>query len=455
MSVRGLAGLALLLLASAAGGAEPGAPATLDQLLQQVRQSRLEETRRNAEREHKFLAERDLQQRRLAEAEAALEAEQRRSEALQRTFDANEATTEALGAKLRERSGTLLELFGIARQTAGQAAARFADSLISSQIGGRGALLQRLARGDEVPTMRELEDLWFALQQEISESGKVVSYPARVVSDDGGGHHRQVTRVGPFNATVDGSFLRYLPESGLLQELPRQPAARYRRMARDLEQGSSGMLPMVVDPSRGGVLALRVQVPDLVERVQQGRLVGYVIIGIAVVGLLLGSVRLLHLLVVGRRIGGQLRSELPDRNNPLGRVMAVYRENQGADTETLELKLDASILRDTPSLQRGLHTLRILAVIAPLLGLLGTVTGLIETFQAITLFGAGDPRLMAGGISQALITTVLGLITAIGLLLLHSALASKSSRLVTLLDQQSAGIMAMHAEARLRRVAFA
>ena len=126
--------------------------------------------------------------------------------------------------------------------------------------------------------------------------------------------------------------------------------------------------------------------------------------------------------------------------------MAVYHENRGIATETLELKLDEAILKNTPALQRGLVTVRILAVIAPMLGLLGTVTGLIETFQSITLFGTGDPRLMAGGISQALVTTVLGLGAAIPLILMHSALNTRSKRLLAVLEEQSAGLIARHAE---------
>lgn len=454
MSLRFLLAL-VLTLAGGGAGAQSQVTTTLDELLAQVRQMRVEDARRNAEREQKFLAERDLQQQRLGQARRDLAEEQRRGERLEQLFDANEASIGELSTKLRERSGTLLDLFATARQVAGEAAAVFADSLISSQIPGRGELVATLAQNSTTHTIRELEELWFALQQEITESGKVVSYPARVAGGDGGGRRKQVTRVGPFNATAGGRFLRYLPESGVLQDLPRQPPQRYGAMALELEKGASGILPMVVDPSRGAVLALLVQAPDLVERVQQGRLVGYVIIGIGVVGVLVGVGRTLQLAIVGLGIGRQLRSDIPNRSNPLGRVMAVYQENKDVDTETLELKLDESIVKDASKLQRGLQTMKILAVIAPLLGLLGTVTGLIETFQAITLFGAGDPKLMAGGISQALVTTVLGLITAIVLLLLHSTLASKSQRLATVLEEQSAGIMAMHAETRLRHVAFA
>ena len=72
----------------------------------------------------------------------------------------------------------------------------------------------------------------------------------------------------------------------------------------------------------------------------------------------------------------------------------------------------------------------------------GTVTGMIRTFQSITLFGAGDPRMMAGGISEALVTTMLGLVTAIPLVLMHAALANNTKKIVDTLDEQSAGLIA-------------
>lgn len=219
-------------------------------------------------------------------------------------------------------------------------------------------------------------------------------------------------------------------------------------MATGLEQAVTGTVPMVVDPTRGSVLNLLIQVPDLVERIQQGRLVGYVIIAVAAIGLLIALERTFYLLIVGRKIKKQIDSATPNPSNPLGRIMALYQETKDSEMSVFELKLEELVLRDTPKLQKGLQTLKILAVIAPLLGLLGTVTGLIETFQSLTLFGTGDPRLMAGGISQALVTTVLGLVTAIVLILFHSGLLSKSRGLIVFLEEQSAGIMALHLENR-------
>ena len=426
--------------------AQDSAAGSLDELLRQVRKLHSVESTTNQKREQRFLADKRKQKQRLEEAEALLAAEQRRSDELQRAFDSNEKKLLELEQRLRERAGSLAELSGIYRQVWGDTRAILENSLISSQLSGRMAATDELALQQKLPSIAQMEGLWFALQQEMTESGKVVSYPAQVIGAGGGTQTRRVTRVGPFNAVAGGGFLRYLPASGSLQELPKQPAVRLRNLARGLEAAGSGIVPMAIDPARGAVLDLLGQLPSLGERLRQGRLIGYIIIALTLVGILVVLQRAWHLSLIGRRINRQLASEHADPANPLGRVIAVYQANRGIDTETLELKLDEAILKNTPSLQRGLATVRILAVIAPMLGLLGTVTGLIETFQSITLFGTGDARLMAGGISQALITTVLGLSAAIPLILLHTALNSKSKRLIGILEEQSAGIIAAHAE---------
>ena len=439
--------LALALLCWwSVGSAQSRQAEDLDELLDQVRKTIRVEKLGHTQREQRFLAEKDAQQRRLKKIGEALVAEHKRSAALQRAFDKNADRIASLEAKLEQRSGALLELFGVVRQVAGDTLAVLDDSLVSTQIRDRSDAVEPLAKSDRLPSIDQLEALWFALQQEMTESGKVVSYPTRVIGVDGSEREQQVTRVGVFNAVSGGKFLQHVSQSSKLQELPRQPAVRHQAMAASLQMASAGMQPMVIDPSRGSVLTLLTQTPNLVERLEQGRLVGYVIIAIAIIGLAIALERAFHLGYVGRQVRKQLTSDGPDRNNPLGRVMAVYRENTSVSPETLELKLDESIIKDSSALQRGLPTLKLLATVAPLLGLLGTVTGLIETFQSITLFGTGDPSLMAGGISQALVTTVLGLCAAIPLILLHSMLSSQSRRLLSFLEEQSAGIIARHAE---------
>ena len=189
-----------------------------------------------------------------------------------------------------------------------------------------------------------------------------------------------------------------------------------------------------------------IQAPSVKERIDQGGFVGYVIIGLGIVGLLIGLWRILALTGASAKVRSQLKSDTPNENNALGRILSVYDKNRDTDTETLELKLDEAILKETPKLEKWQGAIKVIAAVAPLLGLLGTVTGMILTFQQITLFGTGDPKLMAGGISQALVTTMLGLFVAIPMVLLHSVVAGSSKNLIEILEEQSAGIIASQSE---------
>jgi len=190
------------------------------------------------------------------------------------------------------------------------------------------------------------------------------------------------------------------------------------------------------------------QNPSVVDRIHQGGLIGYIIISLALAGLVYALFLLLNMLKTNVKVKSQLKdTENVQSDNPLGRILSVYHHQyQEADLETLEMKLDEAVLKELPALEQGLSLLKLLAAVAPLLGLLGTVTGMIATFQSITLFGTGDPKLMAGGISQALITTVLGLVAAIPLLFMHNIVSSRSRELVQILDQQSAGLIAEKAQ---------
>jgi len=441
--MRGVAILLAVLLLPA-GGASAG---PLDELLKEVKQARQQEAKLDRQREAEFRAARERQAQLLAEAKARLAAEQARSEELRRRFDENEKRLAEAEETLQRRQGDLGELFGVVRQVAGDVAGVLDGSLVSAQYPGRGKALLEMSRQKALPTIPELENLWMQMLHEMAESGKVVRYTDAVVEADGTEKRQEVVRVGVFDAVAGGRFLRYLPETDQLLVLPRQPARRYTEMAKALQAARQGLVPMAVDPSRGAILNVLVQMPTLKERVEQGRTVGYVIIGLAAFGLLLALYRLAALGLVSLRVKAQLRQpEEPRGSNPLGRVLLAWAENRDTDLETLERKIDEAVVKEVPRLQRGLSIIKILAVMAPLLGLLGTVTGMIQTFQSITLFGTGDPKLMAGGISQALVTTVLGLAAAIPLTFLHALVASRSRALVQILEEQSAGIIARQAE---------
>jgi biopolymer transport protein ExbB len=262
---------------------------------------------------------------------------------------------------------------------------------------------------------------------------------------DGTTQEMEVARVGLYNIVADGLYLEY--KNGTLKELPRQPEqGRFTGSTSDLLEANEGIVRFGVDPTLGGVLSTLVARPNLIERIQQGGLVGYLIIALGIIGLLISLERLIVLGVASRKVSAQLISGSPSNDNALGRVLAVADSYKSSDTDTMELKLSEAIFKETPALNRALLFIKIISVVAPLMGLLGTVTGMINTFQAITLYGTGDPKLMAGGISQALVTTVLGLSVAIPMVLLHTVVSGRSKRIVQVLQEQSAGIIAEHAE---------
>ncbi len=425
---------------------------TLEELLESIKKGRPEEREFNKRREDEFQARKDEQQRLLNQAKATLARLEQRSADLEERFQNNEVKLTEVTDRLRNRMGSLGELFGVVRLVAGDTQGLLENSMTSAQFPGREAELDKLAQSEELPSVAELKHLWFVMQQEMIESGKVVRFEAPVITPDGNRELRQVVRAGVFNAISDGKFLAW-GEGGVLEELSGQPARRHRSAAAGLEQATEGTVTMAIDPSRGQILGLLVQAPGFQERIQQGGYVGYVIILLGSWGLVLIGVRAYSLWRVGSAMTAQLESKDADPGNPLGRAMGVYEENKDAEVETLELKLDECILKDVPMLERGLTTLKVLSVIAPLLGLLGTVTGMIETFQQIVLFGTGDPKTMAGGISEALVTTMLGLTVAIPLVLLHSLLRDRSKSLTQMLEEQTTGMIAERAEAEGRNVA--
>jgi biopolymer transport protein ExbB len=187
--------------------------------------------------------------------------------------------------------------------------------------------------------------------------------------------------------------------------------------------------------------------PTVPEQVQNNSgTIGFIIIGVGIVGILLGFYRLLMLTFVSIKVRGQLKSKSALDNNPLGRVLLVADQNPSADTETLELKLGEAILQETPQLESLLTLIKMIATIAPLGGLLGTVTGMIQVFQQITVFGAGDPTIMAGGISSALMTTVLGIVVAIPTIFMHTVVKSRADNIIHILEEQATGMIAQKAE---------
>jgi len=411
----------------------------LDQLLEQVRSGTLEKSKTASSLEKRFKtagAGKASMVNSLKTQRAELET---KSDALKLSYQQNEEVLNGLRNQREVALGDMKELFGAVQQIAGEAQANFESSIVSAQFPSRDkaleSILVKLNQSNDLLSAGDIESLWSELLNEMVQQGKVATFSAPVATASGAKEERQVTRVGVFNLVS-------------VAELPRQPEGRFRSQASSLQQASPGNpVEFSVDPTKGTLLGASVEKPSILERVEQGGLVGKVIIAMGVVAIAVALFKIIVLMGVASSVNRQAKNtNKPSAKNPLGRVLKVFHDNPKADTEAIELKLSEAIMKETPKLNSWLMFLKIVSVVAPLMGLLGTVTGMIETFQSITLFGAGDPKLMAGGISQALVTTVLGLVVAIPTVLLHTAAASKAKRVQEILEEQTAGMVARQVE---------
>lgn len=423
---------------------------SLDELLEQLAQGQVAQTKQNQQREANFTSRQAEQSQMLANAKTNRRDKIAESSRLENKFEVNEVALANKQETLNKRLGELKELFGVLQQVAGDTKSKFQNSVISAQIPGRGVFLDQFAQSmgssSKLASIEEIEKIWFELQREMTESAKITRFNREIVLADGQKTQAQVTRVGSFNLAANGKYLEFISETGSVAELIRQPANRYLSTTEDLTSTTHGQVAFALDPTGGSILGLLVQAPNQQERVDQGGPVGYVILAIGAIGLLIAIERFISLFLIGGRVNRQLKSATPSNDNPLGRVLMVKNDNKNTDLDTLELKLSERILKEVPPLTTRLTMIKIISVVAPLIGLLGTVTGMINTFQAITLFGTGDPKLMAGGISQALVTTVLGLVVAIPMVFISTMLNTRSRAIINILQQQSAGILAERSE---------
>ncbi len=414
----------------------------LDELLKSVQGEAQQNSVIWKQREIKFRSKRDGQAALLGKAKsklATLEAEGKRLAVI---FDNNEKQLAILEEELNIAVGTLGEVFGVVRQVSGDFRGIVENSVVSTQFKGRAEFLNSLTDKKALPSAAALEKLWYELIREMTESGKVVSYKTNVIGNDGKTKQEKVLRIGSFNIAKDNRFLKFTPETGSLSYLQRQPSSRFRSGLGDLQTAQAGIVKSVsIDPTKGALLNILIEAPTLFERFQQGGAVGYCIFIVLLIGLGLCIERLFFLVKEESKIKDQMQSSTLNDENALGRILKSFNGYSNLDKGTVELKLEEQLIKNSAPFEKRLGTIKLFAAIAPLMGLLGTVTGMIATFQSITLFGTGNPAIMAGGISQALITTVLGLICAIPLLLVHNFLNNKAEGILVILEEQSIGLL--------------
>jgi len=425
---------------------------SLDDLLKAVQGADQRDAAQNKEREAQFAAARDQQASLLAQAKKEKDGLDAQSAGLQKQFEENDKQIAELSQSRDAAAGNLGELFGVMRQSAGDAASAARNSMLSVQFPDRIAQLDRLAQTKTMPPMEDLHRFWFEMQREMTEGGKVARFNADVTEPDGSRSKKSVLRVGPFVAIADGKFLAYDTGADSFSVPPKQPPHAFRSVASSFEGETSGYHKMVVDPTRGVLIGLFSQRPEIIDRIQLGGWIAYVIIAVGLIGALLALYQFVFLTLTSTKVNQQLQNlDNLSKDNPVGRVLLSFKGSdvpKDEDAEVVELRISEAVLKELPPIQRIQPFLKLVVAAGPLLGLVGTVIGMIETFQSITESGSGDPKLMAAGIGRAMIATVLGLGVAIPTLFINSALASRSKRLVQILDQQSTGLLAETLEQR-------
>ena len=423
---------------------------SMAELLRLIEQGQARDSQEARKRESAFAQNKNQQQSLLNQARAERTREEQTSASLESQFEKNQQQIITARQALDERLGALKELFGVLQTVSGDAQGRFSASLTNIEYPNRSDFLVKLgskmAGASSLASIEDIETLWGMLQKEIVETGKVTRFNHLVTKADGQQEEMEVVRVGAFNIVSENGYLEYDSGEKSIAELLRQPEGRYASTAGDMMDADSGAVDFGIDVTKGGILGLLVESPTVRDRIEQGGIVGYCIIALGIIGLIIAILRWFALTNASRKVSAQLKRDTASTDNPLGRVLAAYESNKGADTETIELKLSEAALKEMPDLTKGLLFIKVVAAVAPLMGLLGTVTGMIKTFQVITLYGAGDPKMMAGGISQALMTTVLGLVVAIPMVLLHTVVSGQSRKIVNILQSQSAGLVAQHSE---------
>ncbi|MFT7111368.1 MAG: biopolymer transport protein ExbB, partial [Psychrobacter glaciei] len=299
-----LAAASITLMASSAQAAT-----TLEQLLDEVKNSRVSEARINKKREAEFQSARADKQALLRKAQSDLKSEESRGDRLQKAFADNEVRLADKEVELTTATGTLGEMFGVVRQASAEAYGQISTSIVSAEFPGRGAFLKRMSEEAKgLPNIKELEDLWFALQTEMTESGQVSRFTAEVVNLDGGSQQQEVVRVGTFNLLGEQGYLVYDDQNEMVQPLGRQPDSFQTTTAQALHSANSGLIPFYADPSRGGILSLLKEKATMMERYHAGGTVGYTITVMLAIGLIIGLYKLITLTLVGAKMKAQLKN---------------------------------------------------------------------------------------------------------------------------------------------------
>ncbi|ELJ8562685.1 MotA/TolQ/ExbB proton channel family protein [Vibrio cholerae] len=414
-------------------------------LVQQATQEKTQQQQHNLQREAGFVQTAQELQAAKAELLAERNRLQKEADQLSSQFSDNENTLARLEETLRLETGSLGEMFGVVRQNAKELQSELDQSVTGVEPRAHQQSIDDVVAAKTLPSMAQLRGLWQAMSEEIRASGQIQTTEIQWLNGQGETQTVPALRLGSLGLISEQGYVKW--------DNARQQALNYQQLPSDFPTFShirtlvdGDVVTMNIDPSRGVLLEQLALTPTLSQRLQAGGVIGNVILVLLGVGLIIALYRGAILATLRQKIKAQLKNPEQPGNNPLGRILAVYNKEQQRSVEALELRLLEAVVDEQNHLETGLSMLKLLAALAPMLGLLGTVTGMIETFQVITQFGNGDPKVMAGGISMALVTTVEGLIAAIPLLLAHNILSAQAEAIRNILEKQGIGLVAQQAE---------
>lgn len=414
----------------------------LETLLESVKNESNKELKEEKQRLQEFIEDKNKQAILLNMSKQELSLAEKKTKELKKLIEENELVLVEKENELSAKAANLGEMFGSVRQTSADFLTNFQNSLTASQDSNKEEVFTKFANSKKLPNINELTTFWHSMLDEIIQSGNITQYDADIILNNGEKVNKEVTRVGLFAAVSNGNYLTYSQDMNSLVELSVQPNDSILDEAHHFEK-SNDIENITIDPTRGTLFEMLENNPTILDRVNQGGVVGYIILVLGGLGLLFAFFKMIVLNIYSIKIKSQMKKlDTPNTSNSLGKIADIFYKNVDDSINDLEIKIAEAILKETNKIKKGQSFVKLLAAVTPLLGLLGTVTGMIATFQAITLFGTGDPKLMAGGISTALITTVLGLITAIPLLFAYTYISSKAEELISILEEQSIGLLA-------------
>lgn len=414
----------------------------LETLLESVKNESNKELKEEKQRLQEFIDDKNKQAILLNMSKKELSLAEKKTKELKKIIEKNELILVEKENELSAKAANLGEMFGSVRQTSADFLTNFQNSLTASQDLNKEDVFTKFANSKKLPNINELTTFWHSMLGEIIQSGNISQYNANIILNNGEKVNEEVTRVGLFAAVSNGHYLTYSQDMKSLVELSVQPNNSILDEAHHFEKAND-ITNITIDPTRGTLFEMLENNPTIMDRVNQGGVVGYIILVLGGLGLLFAFFKMIVLNIYSVKIKSQMKKlDTPNTSNSLGKIADIFYKNVDDSINDLEIKIAEAILKETNKIKKGQSFVKLLAAVTPLLGLLGTVTGMIATFQAITLFGTGDPKLMAGGISTALITTVLGLVTAIPLLFAYTYISSKAEELVSILEEQSIGLLA-------------